>query len=164
VKREPVATSRFGFAASYIRVGYEVIVVELVGVNHCNADAAVHVENVLFLYMGDFSKVFEYRFREGLRACSCDIRHQYGEFVAAETTDGAAAAHAALKLICNFSDHAVTGRVAAGVVDVLELIEVDEQQGRFVVEPGYVLDLLAQFLHEAPAVVEPSEHIMIRKS
>ena len=51
-----------------------------------------------------------------------------GEFVAAEARHGVAVAHMALQAPADLLEQQVAGLVAAGVVDFLEVVEVDEQQ------------------------------------
>ena len=62
-------------------------------------------------------------------ACSSEQRlQQHAELVAAEARDGVGGAHAGLQQAGDVAQQAVAGAVSAGVVDHLELVEVDVQQ------------------------------------
>ena len=60
-----------------------------------------------------------------------DVALEHDEFVAAETGDIVLGAEDRPQTIGHRAEQAVAGRVAEGVVDLLELIEIDEQQGRY---------------------------------
>ena len=90
-----------------------------------DADAAVH---------GDRAVVQRHRERRARRAPARRPRgrrraavHDDGELVAADAGDDVAGAHAAAQPLGEHEQQLVTGGVAAAVVDVLEVVEVDEQ-------------------------------------
>ena len=56
---------------------------------------------------------------------------QQAEFVAAQARDGVGGAHAGLQQAGDVAQQPVAGAVTAGVVDHLELVEVDVQQHVF---------------------------------
>ena len=53
--------------------------------------------------------------------------------------------------------------MAAGIVDVLELVEVDEEQGAAVTVAHHRDDLLLEFLQESAPVVEPGQAVVVRQ-
>ena len=57
-----------------------------------------------------------------------NLRHQDCEFVAAETAENLVAPHLARDLARDPDQHRVARAVAEGVVDVLEIVEIEEQQ------------------------------------
>src|SRR5690606_10284137 len=83
------------------------------------------------------------------------------ELVSAKARDDATVAHRMAQLLRDLADEPVAGRVSAGIVHVLELVEVDEQQraGR---AGGRSPDLLELF-DEPPAVEKTRERVVIRE-
>ncbi len=84
------------------------------------------------------------------------------ELVAAQAGQHVALAHAAAQDPGNFADQPVASRVAATVVDLLEVVEVEHQH-----RPGAALavaagHLAAQVLLEAAAVLQPGQRILAR--
>src|SRR5581483_3684236 len=61
----------------------------------------------------------------------------------------------------NFLQHPVTGGVAEGVVDVLEAVQVEEEYRKRL--PGRSRDRLVELAHEAVAVLETRERIVLRE-
>ena len=109
-----------------------------------------------------------------------DVRQQHDEFVAAQAADGVDLAHAGAHARRHFAQHDVAGLVAMGVVDRLELVEVEEHHGAAVllappggqrlVQPveeqdavgqareGVVLGLVAHLLFDAFALADIGQH------
>ena len=68
------------------------------------------------------------RFGDARRLLGRAISHQYAEFIAAQTRDGVGGAHMRLQQSCHVAQQPVAGRMTAGIVDHLELVQVDVQQ------------------------------------
>ncbi len=68
-----------------------------------------------------------HRVGDAARLLERAIGEQHAELIAAEARDHVTAAHACLDQARDLADQPVAGRVAAGVVDELELVEVDVQ-------------------------------------
>jgi hypothetical protein len=83
------------------------------------------------------------------------IEQHHAEFVAAQAGDRVHAAHAGLDAGSGFRQQTVAGRVAEGVVDDLETIEIDEQH-----RAGGTLAL--GLLHRLPEAVP--EQVSVRQS
>ena len=51
--------------------------------------------------------------------------------------------------------------MAAGIVHILKLIEIDEQQRARALFDRYVVDFLLQFIDQSSPVEKPGQHIVI---
>ncbi len=109
-----------------------------------------------------------------------DVGQQHDELVAAQPADGVDLAHAGAHPQRHFTQHDVAGLVAVGVVDGLELVEVEEHDGgaaalaapggqRLVqavqeqdavgqAREGVVLGLVAHLLFDALALADVGQH------
>ena len=86
-----------------------------------------------------------------------DARDHDRELVAAEARDGVLGAHAAAQALGDGDEQRVADAVAERVVDGLEVVDVDEQDGGLAV----VGELLAHALHEQRAVREVGERVVV---
>jgi len=84
-------------------------------------------------------------------------REQHGELVAAEAGDEAPVAHRARDARADLRQQPVARRVAQRVVELLEAVEVEQQEGE--PAPG---DRLPDPLLEEPAVRQPGERVVQR--
>ncbi len=93
-----------------------------------------------------------------------EILEQHGELVAAEARDGVAAAGRLDEPLRALVQHAVADRMAEGIVDVLEVVEVDEHDGYrppvALADRHRVLDAVA----EQRAVPEQGQRVVQRHS
>ncbi len=141
----------------------QLVMIEFLAVDHRDADTAMDVENVAVLDMCKPPHVLEDLLGDLARRRFLYLGDQDGKFVAAESRDQAPAGDRSLQLIGDLADQAVARRVATGIVDVLELIEVDEQQrARYFVD-GDVVDFLFQLLDQPATVEEARKAVVIRK-
>ena len=92
-----------------------------------------------------------------------DVLQQHDELVAAEARHEILAAHAVADLLRRELQQLVAGRVAAGVVDVLELIEIDEEQRAAPLVRGAVRDLRLERRDQPMAVVQTRQRIVTRE-
>ena len=51
--------------------------------------------------------------------------------------------------------------MTAGIVDVLELVEVDEQQRTRCFVDRHVIDFFLDLFHQAPAIEKPGQAVMV---
>ena len=81
-----------------------------------------------------------------------DLANQDCELVATKARNDVVATHAAQQLVRNLTDQPVAGRVTAGVVDILELIQIDEKQRAGMAHYSDIVDLCLELLDEAAPV------------
>ena len=79
-------------------------------------------------------------------------RQQNHELITTESRHGVFHAHAGFKARSGHFQHAVANRMAERVVDVLEMIKVEKQQGAAQVMAFEQGNLLAQAIHQQGAV------------
>ncbi len=96
-----------------------------------------------------------------LRALAAQPGQQYHEFVATEAGDGIFPAGTGFEAPGHHLQHAVADRVAERVVDVLEVIEVEKQQGTAQIVALVQGNLLHQALHEQGAVGQVGQRVVI---
>ena len=87
--------------------------------------------------------------------------HQDYELVTTETCNDVVAAYAAAQFISHLPDQAVTRWMTTGIVHILELIEVNKQQGTAIAMTHHAYDVFLQLLDKAPAIVESCQTIVI---
>ena len=86
---------------------------------------------------------------------------QHHEFVAAQSRDGVFDAHAGLQACRDDFQHRIAHRMAQRIVDVLEVVKVQKQQGAAQVLPGEQGTLLAQAVHEQGAVGQVGQRVVV---
>jgi hypothetical protein len=86
-----------------------------------------------------------------------------GEFVAAEARDRVAVAHMRAQARAGRLEHAVAGRVAHRIVDVLEAVEVEEQNRDAAAVAARAHDGVAQALAEQRAVGQSGQRVVVRE-
>ena len=89
--------------------------------------------------------------RTGLSLVS--LRHQHGELVATKAREDLVAPGQRVQFAGNTDQHRVPGPVPVGVVDVLELVEIEEQQRTLAPEALIGCEHAAEFFLEAVTVV-----------
>ncbi len=121
--------------------------------NQRNADARRHLQALT---------VEEHRFGQQLAdgvgqladlsadlvARAFEAAEQHHELIAAQARDGVFHAHAGFQACGDDFQHRIAHRVTEGVVDVLEVVEVEEHQRAAQVVPLEQGDLLAQAIHQ----------------
>ncbi|CAJ3875032.1 Uncharacterised protein [Burkholderia pseudomallei] len=92
------------------------------------------------------------------------VRQQHAELVAAEPREHVVVVEAALEALRDFAQHRVARRVAAGVVDLLEAVEIEHQQHRIgaLLAGGRVGKRDLEPALELDAVHEPRQHVVRR--
>ena len=128
VDLDAVAAARLGRLAGDVGVGDDLVRADAVAVQQRDADAALEVEDLLALDVLQAAHELEHLRRGGARFVARHVAHEHDELVAAEPRNEVLGAHGVAQLLGGELEQMVAGRVAAGVVDVLELIEVDEEQ------------------------------------
>jgi hypothetical protein len=90
-----------------------------------------------------------------------DVRDQDREFVSAQAREYLIAAHLPADLAGHPDQHRVAGAVAEGIVDVLEIVQVEEQQGDARIVALGVRDHARKLLVEPVAVIEAGQRIAL---
>jgi hypothetical protein len=88
------------------------------------------------------------------------VEQQHRELVAAEASGHVPGPHARLDALGDGGEQPVAGRMAHGVVDVLEVVEVEEQHDRHPARRR-VLDGSVDLLGEQAAVGEPGQRVVV---
>ena len=91
-----------------------------------------------------------------------DILEQDGEFVAAEACGDVGAADVGVEATCDLDEHIVPGRMSQRIVDRLEVVEVEEDDGRRATRAPRTRHRLAHLLGEHGAVGEPGDGVVER--
>ncbi len=89
------------------------------------------------------------------------VAQQHGELVAAEAGDDVRLADRVVQRTADRADDLVAGLVAAGVVDVLEAVEVEQVERALAAVARGVGDELGQLLVEAAAVEEAGQRVVV---
>ena len=158
---KPVASGLLGAVHGDVGAGQQGFqVLAVVGAGH-DADARGAVQAVVLDHEVGLVQILQQPLRHQVGALRRCFREQHAEFVAAEPTDGVGIAHVAPDQQRNFRQKPVAGGMAEGVVDDLELVHVDEQQAHWPLITHRVLDPLAEFGVEPPAVHEPGQRVLV---
>jgi hypothetical protein len=97
----------------------------------------------------------------GLRLRLTALREDQGEFIAAQAGEEVAGTDQLGQLIGNPPEHDIADLVATQVIDVLELVQIQKQDGALVtVTLGLIEDAL-EVLVETPPVVQSGQRVMI---
>ena len=99
----------------------------------------------------------------GSRLVARYVAREHDELVTAKTRDEVLRAHGVTELLRRELEQVVAGGVTAGIVDVLELIEVDEEQGAASALVGTARELRVQLFDEAMAIREARELVVVRE-
>lgn len=94
-------------------------------------------------------------------AAAFQAAEQYHELIATQARHGVFQAHTGFQPRCDDLQHRVAHRVAQRVVDVLEVVEVEEQQGAAKVVAPEQGDLLAQAVHQQGAVGQVGQRVVV---
>ena len=103
----------------------------------------------------------EHALGDALRGVAVGVAQQDGELVAAEAGDDVGLADAVMQRAADRADDLVAGLVAAGVVDVLEAVEVEQEDRALAAVAGGVGDELGELLVEAAAVEELGQRVVV---
>ena len=101
----------------------------------------------------------EHPSRDGQAGLDVGVRQDHGELVAADPEGAVAAAEGAHRDAPDRGQQLVAHRVAVLVVDLLEVVHVDQQQGQRRLVAGGVLQLAAELLLEGAVVAEPGQAV-----
>ena len=96
-------------------------------------------------------------------SCARHVLQQHDELVAAEARDEVLGAHGVTNLLSRELQQMIARRVTAGVVDVLELVEIDEEQRAPVLLLGGLSDLRVELREQPMPVVQARQRIVVRK-
>ena len=91
------------------------------------------------------------------------VLDQHGEFVPAQPGHGVARPGQRPQALGHLAQQLVAHRVAVGVVDLLEVVQIDEQQRQLTPNPLSLGDGMAEAVHEQEAVGQPGQHIEVRQ-
>src|SRR5690606_13601368 len=126
-----------------------------------NADAALQVKDMILLRVRDAAHHVEHLCGDDLCFPAREVLQQHDELVAAEAGDDVVAAYGPANLPRSGLQQLVAGGMAAGVVDILELVEIDEEQRAVALPGGTRLDLRLELRDEAMAVEQAGQRIVI---
>ena len=158
-----IATCGLGLAAGNIGLGDDLVRVCLCPVDHRDADTAMNVEHALVLDVRKPPHVGENALRHCARRHFVGTAMQDHKLVTAESRHDILLAHAARQFVGNLPDQPVSRMVAAGVINVFELVEIDKEQRAAVFMHRDVRQLHVQLLHESAPVEQPGQVVMIRE-
>ncbi|MNP10621.1 hypothetical protein D3C76_1027770 [compost metagenome] len=96
-----------------------------------------------------------------LVARAFEATEQHHEFITAQARDGVFHAHAGFQARGDDFQHRVAHRMAEGIVDVLEVVEVEEHQRAAQVMALEQGDLLAQAIHQQRAVGQVGQRVVV---
>ena len=98
-----------------------------------------------------------------LRAAAAEqtLDHQH-ELVAAQARQGVFLAHLATQPLRHLLQELIAHGVAKGVVEVLEVVQIDEQQGAFLVAALVARQSLLQALLQQAAIGQAGERVVER--
>ena len=100
--------------------------------------------------------------RAGGELLVVDVFDQDHEFIAAEAGDGVLLAHAVEQARGDLLEHRVAHRVTKGVVDVLEVVEVEKHHRHHVVVPAGAAQGGVDAVVEQAAVGQAGERVVVR--
>ena len=100
---------------------------------------------------------------EGLGAIAVCIRHKHGEFITAQAGDDVRFASAGAELLGNRAQQCVSRGVAAGVVDLFEVIQIEQQECRRHPGPRHLVKGTRELLHKAMAIDQAGQGVVIGK-
>jgi hypothetical protein len=144
--------ARLGFAFADVNLCDQTVMIESCIADHRNTDAAMYVENVVILDVREAPHIFENRLGQSTCLVSRGLRHQNHKLVTTESCNLAAAPDRTDKLVGNLAQHAVSRRVPAGIVYVLELVQVNKHQCAGLVIDADVVNFLFQLLDKAAPI------------
>ncbi|MNN04340.1 hypothetical protein D3C81_1170650 [compost metagenome] len=93
-----------------------------------------------------------------------DFRQQHSELFAAVTGDEIGGAQAALNQLRQLLQHIITHCVAVGIIDALEVIGIDQQQGERTSGAAEQQCVFGEFLVEAATVVNAGQTVVGRQA
>ena len=125
-------------------------------------EAAAHREGVTLVLEHGVLEVIEQLVGHRLGLVRRDIDDDHAELVTAEPGEHVARAQPCRQRLGQLAQQPVTGRVPAGVVDDLELIEVDVAERVTSLAVRQVVDELPQTLLEVEAVVAAGQGVAVR--
>ena len=158
-----VAAVRLGSLTSDVGLGDQLVRAEPLAADRRDADAALHVKHAVPLDVLQAAHELENLRCDDFRVLTADVLEEHDELVAAEARDEVLGAHAVADLERGELQQLVAGHVAASVVHVLELIEIDEEQRAALLRPGAAQDLRLELRDQSVAVVETRERVVVRE-
>src|ERR1035437_4211673 len=99
------------------------------------------------------------RLRGGDFGSLAEVFKQEEELIGTDPARGVDFADADAKALGGFAQHKVANLMAEGVVQCLEIVEIDEQQRPLAMIAGAGGDALAQALHQEAAIGQPGQRI-----
>ena len=128
VDLDSITAVRFRRSARDVALRNDLVRARSVAVDQRDADAALQMKDLLALDVLQAAHQLEHFGRGHARFVARHVAHEHGELVAAEPSDEILRTYGVAQLLSGQLEQVVAGRVAARVVDVLELVEVDEEQ------------------------------------
>ena len=89
-------------------------------------------------------------------------RQEHDELVTSVARDHVLAADCVHQRVRDLAEQRIAGKVTVGVVDPLELIDVEKDDGEALATCGRARDLLIEPLEEQAPIVEPGERVVTR--
>src|SRR5262249_35114158 len=159
VDLDAVTAVHLGRLTRDVRLRDELVRAEPLAADRRDADAALQIEHAVFFDVLHAAHELEHLRRDGFRVLTVDVLEQDDELVAAEARDEVRGAHAGADLPRRELEQLVARDVTARVVDVLELIEIDEEQGAALLRPRAARDLGLELPDEAVAGVQAPRRV-----
>ena len=126
-----------------------------------DADRGRHRDALALERQAPLADRLEHALGDALRGVAVGVAQQDGELVAAEAGDHVGLADAVVQRAADRADDLVAGLVAAGVVDVLEAVEVEQEDRALAAVARGVGDVLGELLVEAATVEELRQRVVV---
>ena len=143
---DPVAPGLLGDIAGRIGGLHYRIGLAPAGIQRHQADARSHPEAPAVMHEAEFLHALADQLRDTLRLMNAAALQQHAELVAAQTRQRVARSHAVAQQLADLQQQPISGRVAAGIVDQLELVQIEIEQRM----AGALLARTLQHLLQAP--------------
>ena len=85
------------------------------------------------------------------------------ELVAAVSAEKIRSSHTRFQEVCTFTQYAVTVKVTIGVVDILEVVDIDDDKRKFFFEPFSLSDVSDNGLIKKIPVVQSGQQVSCRE-
>ena len=156
-----VAAGLLGRVHREVGGDHQVLDARLLVVEADDADRGRHRDALALERQAPLADRLEHALGDALRGVAVGVAQQDGELVAAEAGDHVGLADAVVQRAADGADDLVAGLVAAGVVDVLEAVEVEQEDRALAAVARGVGDVLGELLVEAAAVEELGQRVVV---
>ena len=156
-----VAAGLLGGVHREVGADHQVLAARLLVAEADDADRGRHRDALALERQAALADRLEHALGDALRGVAVGVAQQHGELVAAEAGHDVRLADAVVQRAADRADDLVAGLVAAGVVDVLEAVEVEQEERALAAVAGGVGDELGQLLVEAAAVEQLGQRVVV---